>query len=389
VTDLCAAAALEAPIITPSDGLTITTAADGTLVLADLAPGDMTFTISKAGYLPKDVTLTVVAGEVATAAVDVQCQREAVAERARTYLAGLSAEGAYSPVTSSKAVFDIVMDGDAGNDPVIVSVRSPEHYALGHVPGALNIPWKTVADDASLALLGQPDSGQRFADYCYTGHTGGIAAGVLNLLGYPTANMKYGIYAWTRDAAALGTGAVAPDQSKDFTIETQVNQATATHTPPWLAFDGVQDGWEATQAAAKAYLSNADMSPTISAQALFDLINDGDAANDPFIISVRSGAHYAIGHIPGAINIPWKEVALADSLAKIPTDKPVVIYCYTGHTGAVATAVLGTLGYQVTNLKYGFSGWTQDADARAQAAFDPATDENDFPVVSGAQPGTF
>jgi rhodanese-related sulfurtransferase len=38
--------------------------------------------------------------------------------------------------------------------------------------------------------------------------------------------------------------------------------------------------------------------------------------NDPIIVSVRSAEHYALGHVPGAINIPWREIALGTSLNK-------------------------------------------------------------------------
>ena len=62
--------------------------------------------------------------------------------------------------------------------------------------------------------------------------------------------------------------------------------------------------------------------PVISADALYENLNDGDTSNDPFIVSVRSAEHYALGHIPGAINIPWKQIAEPENLAKLPTDQP-------------------------------------------------------------------
>ena len=102
------------------------------------------------------------------------------------------------------------------------------------------------------------------------------------------------------------------------------------------------------QKAGDAYLSS-DKKPVTSADALFEILNDGDTSNDPVVLSVRSPEHYAIGHIPGAINIPWKTVAEPDNLAKLPTDKQIVVYCYTGHTGQVATTVLNMLGYDAIN----------------------------------------
>ncbi|MGM0574119.1 MAG: rhodanese-like domain-containing protein [Myxococcota bacterium] len=390
IMDQCASAPLAAAEVNLQGGESVTADTQGIARFEDLEPGEYVLTAHASGYIPEQLNVTVEGGEIIADDASLQCQRGAVAERAREFLAGLSEEGAYQPIVSASALFDNFMDGDASNDPTVLSVRGTGHYEQGHVPTAINAPWKTVASDETLALLGEPDPDEHFVDYCYTGHTGGIAAGVLNLLGYPTANMKFGIAAWTKDEAARAEYAVYPDQGNDFMIESEVHEATETFEQPWLEFEDVTDAWEATKAAADAYLNAEVMKPTKTAQDLFDNLNDGNDANDPFIISVRAPDHYAIGHIPGAINIPWKTIADADNLAKIPTDREIVIYCYTGHTGAIATSVLGTLGYhEVRNLKYGFLGWTQDADARVAGPFDPSTDGNDFPVVTGSDPGSF
>ncbi len=105
-----------------------------------------------------------------------------------------------------------------------------------------------------------------------------------------------------------------------------------------------------------------------AARSLYENLTDGDDSNDPFILSVRSAEDYAKGHIPGAYNVPWKNVAV--DLTKYPTDKQIVTYCYTGHTGQVGAVSLALLGYDVTNLKYGMMGWTDDAEVLAQPAFE-------------------
>ena len=122
------------------------------------------------------------------------------------------------------------------------------------------------------------------------------------------------------------------------------------------------------QAAADGYLSS-DKAPVISADALFENLNDGDTSNDPFVVSVRAPDAYALGHIPGAINIPWKTIAEPDNLAKLPTDKQIVVYCYTGHTGQIATTVLNLLGYDAINLKFGMMGWTKNDEVLATARY--------------------
>ena len=69
--------------------------------------------------------------------------------------------------------------------------------------------------------------------------------------------------------------------------------------------------------------------------------------------------------------------------AKLPADKPIVVYCYTGHTGQAAATVLKMLGYDVANLKYGMMGWTMDDEILGTGRYDPAT-APDYPVVGTA-----
>jgi rhodanese-related sulfurtransferase len=79
-------------------------------------------------------------------------------------------------------------------------------------------------------------------------------------------------------------------------------------------------------------------------------------ANGAVLIDVREPGEFKEGHLPDAINIPIR--TLADNLDKIPTDKPVFVYCKSGHRGALSTPALHLLGY--TNVKSfppGFVGW--------------------------------
>ena len=52
----------------------------------------------------------------------------------------------------------------------------------------------------------------------------------------------------------------------------------------------------------------------------------------------------------------------------LPMDQPIVVYCYTGHTGQVAATILRALGYDVQNLKFGMMGWSDNARGRRHHA---------------------
>ncbi|NNL13060.1 MAG: rhodanese-like domain-containing protein [Acidimicrobiia bacterium] len=278
----------------------------------------------------------------------------------------------WGPVIGAEALFENLSDGDDSNDPFIVSVRAPDAYALGHIEGAINIPWKTIADPANLALL---PTDQPIVVYCYTGHTGQVAATILNVLGYDVQNLKFGMMGWTADDEVLATGRYSA--APGYPTVTDAPLATETYELPAMA-TGETEASEIALASAQAML--ADWGPVASAESLFENLSDGDDSNDPLVVSVRAPDAYALGHIEGAINIPWKVITDPANLASLPTDQPIVVYCYTGHTGQVAATALKMLGYDVTNMKFGMMGWTDDDAVLATGRYTAAPD---YPTVTG------
>lgn len=75
-----------------------------------------------------------------------------------------------------------------------------------------------------------------------------------------------------------------------------------------------------------------------------------------YVIDARDKDQYVKEHIPGAVNIEWRQV-----LAKrdtIPKDKPVLIYCNTGSLSAQAGFALRVAGYDnLRILQGGFAEW--------------------------------
>ncbi len=272
---------------------------------------------------------------------------------------------------AANALYDNLNDGDTGNDPYIVSIRSKEDHEKGHIPGDHWVDPKAFFTAENLAQLPMD---QQIVVYCYTGQTASQIVSVLNMIGYDAYNLLFGFGSWTMNADA---GSRWFDETKagfDYPVETEANEATETYDLPAPLADTLQ-------AAADEYFSGG--TKNITADALYDNLNDGDTSNDPFILSQRSAEDYAKGHIAGAVHIPVDELFIQANLAKLPPDQQIVVYCYTGQTASEVVSALRLLGYDAYNLMFGMQAWTMDDDVRAKF-FDPATHSFDYPFVGTA-----
>lgn len=86
--------------------------------------------------------------------------------------------------------------------------------------------------------------------------------------------------------------------------------------------------------------------------ATFDAI---PADQRPFVLDVRTGAEFAAGSIPGAVNIPVDE--LRERLGELPQDRQVVTYCQVGQRGYLATRILMQAAYSAANLSGGYASY--------------------------------
>jgi rhodanese-related sulfurtransferase len=74
------------------------------------------------------------------------------------------------------------------------------------------------------------------------------------------------------------------------------------------------------------------------------------------VIDTRDAAQYQASHIPGAVNIEWRQVLARR--AEIPRDKMVLVYCNTGTLSAQAGFALRVAGMDnVRILQGGYNEW--------------------------------
>ena len=79
---------------------------------------------------------------------------------------------------------------------------------------------------------------------------------------------------------------------------------------------------------------------------------------DLYVLDVRSPEEYAGGHVPGAVNIPYDQIA--SRLAEVPKDKDVVLYCKSGRRAGIAAEVLANQGYtRLQHLEGDIVAWME------------------------------
>ncbi len=78
------------------------------------------------------------------------------------------------------------------------------------------------------------------------------------------------------------------------------------------------------------------------------------AGEDMFVLDIRQPDVYGEGHVKGAVNAPWG-TAISDNLDKLPTDKTIMVYCYTGQTAGQTVALLNMAGFEAKSVNLGWN----------------------------------
>jgi len=86
---------------------------------------------------------------------------------------------------------------------------------------------------------------------------------------------------------------------------------------------------------------------------LNEMIKNAENIN---IIDIRAHEDYALGHVPGSINLPKEKWEIGSGLA---IDKVNIFYCYSEvcHLAAAAGREFAERGFSVMELEGGFEEW--------------------------------
>ncbi len=246
----------------------------------------------------------------------------------------------------------------------------------GHIPGAFQFtPGASLGADQMLKYL---PTDMPIIVYCWTSQTSSQVTAYLQMLGYDAYSLRYG--ANTLFHSSLTAHTWAETSKHDYSL--------ASGYQPNETFQTLLD-------AGINYVNTADCPGVISAQVLYDNLSDYT------VIDIRSQATYDAGHIAGAYHSSLGTL-LSDVGTTIPTDKPLVVACYSGQSAGHAKIALEMMGYTDTyTLGFGMSSWsTQDGydhwtSSCANLLTNPETTHNntmlvwhDYPTLADETPQT-
>lgn len=104
----------------------------------------------------------------------------------------------------------------------------------------------------------------------------------------------------------------------------------------------------------------------VEAKAQIREVTTGDAQLalcQSVVVDVREPEEVALGHLPGAINIPRGvlEFKIGTLLQTKETSAPLLLYCRSGGRSALAAVQLQKLGYSnVVSMAGGFDAWSAE-----------------------------
>lgn len=243
----------------------------------------------------------------------------------------------------------------ATNKVYMIDIRAAVDFAAGHIDGAHNVTLANLLAHVEGIAMANYD---KVAIVCYTGQTAGFAASLLRIMGYSKVfSMKWGMCAWNVDFASKWNNTIAAGNAYAAQFTTTATAKGVAGELPVLA-TGMKTGQEILEARVEALLIEGFAPASVTSATLFG------GLTSYYIVNYWPAAHYAIGHIPGAMQYTPKEsLKLAADLKTLPTNKPIALYCYSGQTSAFLAAYLRLLGYDAKSVLYGTNGMIYDVMA--------------------------
>jgi thiosulfate/3-mercaptopyruvate sulfurtransferase len=246
-------------------------------------------------------------------------------------------------------------------DLLIIDMRTPDHYAAGHIPEAVNLSYASIVcsqppvggllpDEKQLGVaLSAVGMSKEKHIVAYDGEGGGHASRLLwtlDALGHTRLSLlNGGIVAWQLDGGPLEK---TPVQPKPGHYQARLSNTAVVADKGYIISRLGENDFQPLDARTPAEFMGQD---------------------------VRAARG---GHIPGAVNFNWVDAIDRERALRFKADdelrtmlenigataaKEIVVYCHTHHRSSHTYAVLKHLGYSRIRGYHGsWSDWGNDPD---------------------------
>ncbi len=256
----------------------------------------------------------------------------------------------------------------------LIDIRSEADFNSGHVAGAHNVVFADLLNHVESIDANSYDD---IVIICYSGQTAAYGASLLRMMGHTNvSSMKWGMASWNKENAASWNNSVSNAKATEFTSD-ETAKADAGNLP--VLDTKKTTGPEILRARVEAAFQEGFDPGKIGNSTLYTDLSKY------YIVNYWKTEHYLDpGHVAGAIQYtPGTSLKLDSDLKTLPTDKPIVVYCYTGQTSAFVAAYLRVIGYDAKSLLFGANGMIYDVmKAKSMTAWDESVESHDYEKVT-------
>ncbi len=231
----------------------------------------------------------------------------------------------------------------------IIDLRPAEVYAAGHIMHSVNISPANILYHFEQRI--DPTGFDMIVLVCNDAQISSFVSAVLIFMGYDNvASLRFGLSSWDKEIAESHWLSVISDHLEGKLVNEPTNKHPKTSLP--AIGTGHTNAYHILRTRAEYVLAN-DLSEKILS------INDiTENHGQYYIMNYVPESIYNRGHIPGAVQYtPKSSLHSSKYLETVPNDKPVVLYCFTGHHSSYATAFLRLLGYDAYHIGYGYNSF--------------------------------
>ncbi len=239
----------------------------------------------------------------------------------------------------------------SGHNQLIIDLRPQDAYHAGHIAHSVNISASELLHYFEQTI--DPNAFEKIVLVCPNAMLSGYVTAVLQFLGYNNVVfLRNGLSSWDMEIAE-NYWLAAMSSHMEGKLETTPHAKNNPGELPALQ-TGKTDAYDILRARA-ADILDITLEHTV--------IDAGVVLKEPsnyYIINYWPDSLYRKGHIAGSIQYePKASLGKGQYLNTLPTDKPVVLYCYTAHHSVYPVAYLRLLGYEAYHIPYGVNAFIQ------------------------------